>query len=95
MPELSVLVGSGHSKLINDCFPEGTVITPGDTKIIWDKNSAAECEAAKSTFDKLLAKGYVAFRAEGEKGDKGSQIKTWEPAAERIIMIPKIQGGRR
>jgi len=93
MGEMSVLVGPSPSKSFQELFPPGTVVTPGDTKIMWDSTKPDEVEAAKSTFDKLVAKGYIAFRAEGRSGEKGEKIKTWDPNAERLILVPKIQGG--
>lgn len=91
--EMSVMVGSGRAEYLRDIFPEGTVITAGDTKIMWDSDSEDEVDAAKSTFDKLLKKGYIAFRAEGKDGHQGEKINKWDPSAERLIMVPKIQGG--
>lgn len=93
MPEMSVMVGAGRADFLKDMFPPGTDITAGDTKIIWNAGNRDEVEAAKSSFDKLVAKGYVAFRAEGKDGHQGAKMTTWDPDAERIILIPKIQGG--
>jgi hypothetical protein len=90
---MSVLVGPGRAAYLKKMFPEGHPITPGDTKLIWDSGKDDEVEAARSTFDKLTKKGYVAFRAEGKDGHAGAQIKAFDPEAERIILVPKMQGG--
>ncbi len=93
MSEMSVLVGPGRADFWKDMFPPGTVITPGDTKIMWNSGNSDEVEAAKSTFDKLVAKGFIAFKAEGRNGEKGEKLTKWDPNAERLILVPKIQGG--
>jgi hypothetical protein len=70
-----------------------TLDRTGDTRIMWDKGNADEVAAAKRTFDDLKKKGYAAFRAEGKQGDKGTQIREFDPDAERIIMCRALQGG--
>ena len=66
----------------------------GDTRIIWDKDNPAEVAVAKSAFDTLVGKKkYSAFEVKGRKGDKGSQIRKFDPEAERIIMVPPMAGG--
>lgn len=64
----------------------------GDTKLMWDKHSEDEVEAAKATFDKLRARGYLAFKAKKD-GSQGEQMDKFDPKAERIIMSPPMQGG--
>jgi len=65
----------------------------GDTKIMWSKDNEDEVEVARETFNKLIKKGFAAFRVEGKKGDKGEQIRAFDPDAERLIMIPQLAGG--
>jgi hypothetical protein len=65
----------------------------GDTKIMWDADNAEEVAAAKRTFDDLRKKGFLAFKATGEKGAKGEQIRTFDADAERIILAPPMRGG--
>lgn len=64
----------------------------GDTKSIWDKNQADEVQAARDQFDKLKKKGYLAFQV-NKDGTKGDQMRTFDPDAERMIMVPPMQGG--
>lgn len=64
----------------------------GDTKKIWDKNNEDEVEDARASFDRLRKKGYLAFHV-NKKGDKGEQMKSFDPDAERMIMVPPMQGG--
>lgn len=74
-------------------MPEMAVMDrTGDTKTIWDKNNPDEVEAARSTFNRLTKKGYVAYTVVGE-GKKGSVIKDFDPDAEKIILSPPLAGG--
>ncbi len=72
---------------------------PGDTKHIWDKRNEAEVEAARTLFNKLTKKkteggaGYLAFHVTGKEGDKGEQMTKFDPEAERMILVPPMQGG--
>jgi hypothetical protein len=70
-----------------------TLDRSGDTRVMWDKGIKAEVDSARRTFDELTAKGYIAFRAEGKNGEKGTQIRKFDPDAERIIMVKQIVGG--
>jgi hypothetical protein len=65
----------------------------GDTKLIWDSDKEEEVEAAQEMFDNLKAKGYMAYRVEGKKGDKGEIVNKFDPSLERIIMAPRMVGG--
>jgi hypothetical protein len=65
----------------------------GDTKIIWDRSKPDEVENARENFDRLTGKGYFAFSVKGSDGDKGEQINSFNPEAERIIFAPKLAGG--
>jgi hypothetical protein len=65
----------------------------GDTKVMWDQDRTDEVKAAREMFQSLRKKNYLAFRVEGKEGNKGSQIDTFEPSLERIIMVPPFVGG--
>jgi hypothetical protein len=65
----------------------------GDTKIFWDPAQEAEVENARRTFEDLVTrKRYAAFsvRAHGEQGER---VRTFDPAAESLILVPPIAGG--
>lgn len=64
----------------------------GDTKTTWDSDKPAEVEEARRTFDTLKAKGYSAFRVT-DKGGNGEEMKTFDPMAEKMIMVPRMVGG--
>lgn len=70
-----------------------SVIGPdGDTRVEWDPTIDEEVSAARQTFDKLIGKGYHAFRV--RVGDqKGDRITSFEPLARRIIMAKPVIGG--
>jgi hypothetical protein len=64
----------------------------GDTKIIWDAKNEDEVEAARATFKKLKAKGYLAYSV-SKDGSKGEVLREFDPNAEKIILSPAMQGG--
>ena len=69
-----------------------TLGTAGDTKLVWDSEQNDEVENARRTFDNLKAKGFAAF-AVGAEGKKAEQVRKFDPNAEKLIMVPQIQGG--
>jgi len=64
----------------------------GHTSIKWDRNNETEIEIARTTFNELTSKGYRAFRVEGAD-QKGERLNTFDPTAEKMIMVPQLQGG--
>ena len=64
----------------------------GDTKTIWNPENPDEVEAAKSTFDKLIGKGYRAFKVNKE-GETAARLTTFDPLAGKMILVPQIVGG--
>jgi len=65
----------------------------GDARLMWDSQAPAEVAAAQQLFDSLIAKGYFAYSVTGPEGAKGEQIREFDAAAEKIIMVPSLQGG--
>ena len=72
-------------------MPDG--VKGGDTKLIWNPDNSDEVESARHTFDYLKSKGFAAFKAINERGDKGDQMFSFDPRAARIIMTPPLRGG--
>jgi hypothetical protein len=70
-----------------------TLDRTGDQKVMWDSSSTDEVDAARETFKRLTKAGYLAYRAEGKKGEQGTQIREFDPDAERIILVKPHQGG--
>lgn len=64
----------------------------GDTKLIWDRTNPAEVANARRTFDELKKQGHAAFRV-GVDGGKDVQMHEFDPAAEKMIMVPQMRGG--
>lgn len=63
----------------------------GDMKVSWNSENEKEVSAAKEIFDKRIKESWSAFREKG--GFKGDKIRTFDPEAERIILVPPICGG--
>lgn len=65
----------------------------GDSKHIWDKSNPDEIEAAKILFNTFVKdKKYLAFKVDA-KGEKGEQVKKFDPNEERYIFSPALVGG--
>lgn len=84
MKDSAVLDAPAHEMCVLD--------DTGDTKIIWDSDKPEEVAAARETFDKLKAKGYLAYSVD-KKGEKGEVIRKFDPDAEKIILAPQTIGG--
>lgn len=65
----------------------------GDKKTIWDPNVQLEVDAARAEFDHFKKAGYMAYRVEGEKGNKAEVMSKFDPLASRIIFAPPMRGG--
>ena len=59
----------------------------------WDKDDPEDVAEARKTFNKLKGLGYSFFRVDPKSGDKGQQIKDFDPAAGKIIATPAFAGG--
>ena len=64
----------------------------GDTRLMWDKKAKPEVKAAQELFDKMKAKGYLAYTV-NKDGSPGEVINEFDPKAEKIIMSPQLVGG--
>lgn len=66
----------------------------GDTRVIWDSENEDEVEAARATFERLTKdRKFAAFAVKGKGGAQGERIHTFDPEAERIILVPQTVGG--
>jgi hypothetical protein len=64
----------------------------GDERLEWDPENEEEVAGARKRFADLKAQGYRAYRvAVAER--RGDPIDEFDPAAERILMAPAMQGG--
>lgn len=66
--------------------------TTGHTRTSWNRLRPEEVESAREQFESLVAKGYKAFRV-SDDGVQDEQMKTFDPLAERMLLIPPIVGG--
>ena len=66
--------------------------TEGDTKHIWDSDNPDQVKAARRLYDELTEKNYVAFQVKKD-GKKGEKMKKFDPDAEKMILVPMIEGG--
>jgi hypothetical protein len=64
----------------------------GDTRLQWKRGDAGEVAAARKRFEELKGKGYAAFKVSGG-GGQGEQIDAFDPAAERMVLVPPYVGG--
>lgn len=65
----------------------------GDTKVIWNPDNQDEVDNARQTWDRLVTtKRFLGFRM-SIAGDKGEQIKDFDPDAARLIVTPPMAGG--
>jgi hypothetical protein len=72
---------------------EMTVLdTTGDSKTTWDPNQPDEVSAARSTFDRLKGKGYIAYRV-NQAGDKGEVMREFDATVGKMILSPPLVGG--
>ena len=65
---------------------------PGDTKVVWDSDNEAEVKNAERTFNELVAEGFTGY-AVRRSGERGERIREFDPEAESLIMVPRMQGG--
>ena len=66
--------------------------TTGDTKLSWDAENEAEVDAARTLFNNLKKKNYLAYSV-GRLGKKDELIHKFDSDLEKIIMIPPVVGG--
>lgn len=70
-------------------YADGT----GDTRLEWNKDVPAEVDAARETFARLHGENkYLAYKTRRD-GSRGEVIRSFDPNAERIVMVPQTQGG--
>ncbi len=74
-------------------MPELITIDPtGDTKLIWSPQNDAEVEAARTTFNSLKKKGFIAYAVK-PGGEKGTVLSEFDETAEKVILAPPVAGG--
>lgn len=72
---------------------EMAILDPtGHTRTTWDADKPDEVANAKRTFEELTGKRYKAFRV-NKDGSEGSPMTTFDPHAEKMILVPPVVGG--
>jgi hypothetical protein len=86
------------NQAVDELVPEGMHVIheidgSGDTRHIWDPENPDEVAAAKALYDKLVGeKRYRAYSVM-PNGDKSAGVREFDPAAEKLIFSPPLQGG--
>jgi hypothetical protein len=67
----------------------------GDTLTTWNPSNAAEVAGVKAKFDEIIRQGYMAYKADvtGQQTPGTTQLKEFDPEAERIIIVKPLMGG--
>ena len=65
-------------------------IIEGDLKFTWKKDNEKEVLLAKKAFDEYIVRGWLAI---GEKSGKRTQIFTFDPNLDQILLAPIAVGG--
>jgi len=64
----------------------------GHQQLKWNRNNSDEIAAAQAVFNRLMEQGYSAFGAKTKTAPRNS-MKTFDPEAEEVVMVPRIAGG--
>jgi hypothetical protein len=59
--------------------------------IEWDPHNEDSIQIARETFEEKKKKGYSMFRS--NKGEKGVRLDTFDPKAEKIIIVKNYVAG--
>lgn len=65
----------------------------GDFRVTWNPNNAREVQDARGEFDRLMKSGHAAYKIDPHNDARGEQIRTFDPWAARIIVVPQMAGG--
>ena len=68
----------------------------GHTTKKWDTANKAEMEIVQRLFSDLTSKGYKAFSVDKGGGNTATESKpkkTFDPKAEKMLLVPPIQAG--
>lgn len=82
MRELRV-IGRSSTVMVGD-------VIEGDLRFTWRKDNVVEMTLAEKIFKKYLNKGWIAI---GEASGNKTQIFTFDPDMEKIVLTPLLMGG--
>ncbi len=63
----------------------------GDTQVQWSETDTASLDRAQMMIDRAFAEGRGVFRLDSE--GVGQRLRTFDPTAREIVVIPQIKGG--
>jgi hypothetical protein len=69
-----------------------TATTFGDIPLDWDPSDPASVGLAQEAYGKAIGLGFKAYRMDA-RGKQGSPMGAFDPAAERLLLIPQHVGG--
>lgn len=65
----------------------------GDVKVEWDPAITGEVDIAREVFNAHKKKGHAMFRMT-KSGGRGERIEEFDRYAEKIVVVPPVQGGQ-
>jgi hypothetical protein len=67
----------------------------GHTTHGWNPDNETEVALARDAFNNAKARGYSAFHVTGDdkNAKKGERMTEFDPNAERMMLLPQLQGG--
>jgi hypothetical protein len=97
MPEMTV---RGDKRLARDVLAEHRtgemriLSEKGDLRVTWNARDADEVAAARSQFEELRNRGFMAYAVVPGEGGRGEQVREFDPNAQKLILAPPMAGGR-
>jgi hypothetical protein len=64
---------------------------PQEREITWHKNNTGEIAHAEEVFKRCLIEGWIAYTVTSD--DRKTQIFTFDPELELIVIVPILYGG--
>lgn len=65
----------------------------GDTKVMWNPRDPDEVQTARKAYERLVRKGFRAFRVGSDGKAITPAMTEFDPNAEKIILAPQMAGG--
>lgn len=94
IPDELRILGDFQDPDPTDCVFRVLSQKDGDKRVVWNRNSIPEINAAKQMFASLIAEGMVPYRV-GAGGLAADVMDEFDPSAQEVIFMPTkmIAGG--